>query len=149
MRKGRKAVPAVLPLLPYLRDRSIIPGNSGGNMHKLAIIALALAGFALSISSATAATVAMKDAASHQGQTVTVEGNVSMVFSTKAGTTFIDMGGDFPDQLFTVVIFPSDAKAMGDEKRFVGKTIDVTGEVKIYKGRPEIIARNPNQIRVH
>ena len=99
-------------------------------------------------SPALAATIAPKDAPAHVGQTVTVEGVVSEVFtSRRSNTTFLDMGGRYPDNVFTAVIFSSDAGKFPNVHALEGKTVDVTGPVRLYRGKPEIILHAADQIR--
>ena len=67
-------------------------------------------GLTLAAASARAQTViAAADAPKHVGETVTVEGTVSAVHTKSlSGVTFIDMGGRYPNQAFTGVIFKND-----------------------------------------
>ena len=117
------------------------------------IVCGALAGVSWTMLSSNAAeiaaprpgTVTAADAASHIGQTITVEGIVSEVHvSTRA--TFIDLGGRYPNEEFTGVIFSSDAGAFPDVEAYEGKTVDITGTVQLYRGRPEIILRAHEQV---
>src|ERR1700722_17350982 len=93
----------------------------------------------LAAASAQAQTViAAADAPKHVGETVTVEGTVSAVHTeSRSGVTFIDMGGHYPDQDFTGVIFKDDA----------GKFVDITGQLHDYKGRPETVLNDPAQLK--
>jgi len=92
-------------------------------------------------------TVTAADAAAHIGETVTVEGIVSEVHVSERAT-FIDLGGRYPNEEFTGVIFTSDAGAFSDVDAYEGKTVDITGTVQLYRGRPEIILTSPSQIRI-
>jgi hypothetical protein len=47
---------------------------------------------------------------------------------------------------FTVVVFPSGLKDVGDVRRLAGRTIEIHGAVKLYDGRPEIILNRISQI---
>src|SRR5208282_3285634 len=80
---------------------------------KMKVLILAF-GIALTATSALAQTIQPADAKKHVGQTVTVEGAVSDVHTAASGTTFIDMGGRYPDSIFTVVIFKDDASKFPD-----------------------------------
>ena len=91
--------------------------------------------------------VAAADAANHIGETLTIEGLVSEVHvSPKA--TFIDLDGRYPNEEFTGVIFTGDAGAFSNVGSYEGKTVDITGTVQMYRGRPEIILKSPSQIQV-
>ena len=51
--------------------------------------------------------ISAKDAANYIDSTVTVVDTVSGVYLSKTGTYFISMGGKYPDNAFTAVIFKS------------------------------------------
>ena len=87
------------------------------------------------------------DAANHIGETITVEGVVSEVHvSSKA--TFIDLNGRYPNEEFTGVIWSENIGAFSNVGDYEGKTVDITGTVQIYRGRPEIILRSPSQVQI-
>ncbi|MBN9579066.1 MAG: hypothetical protein J0H26_11930 [Alphaproteobacteria bacterium] len=93
-----------------------------------------------------AATVSAADAAAHAGQSVTVEGYVSEVHTARSGkATFVDLDGRYPGQAFTAVVFSSDMAAVGDVGGLAGKTMGITGQVQMYRGRPEIIVHSRAQ----
>ena len=97
--------------------------------------------------SAALNTIHPEEAASHVGQTVTVEGTVTEIHTARSGsTTFIDMGGEYPNNTFTGVIFKSDMAAVGDVSGLAGKTVDITGTVRNYRGQPEIVITSRYQI---
>jgi len=94
-----------------------------------------------------AETVPANQAQAHIGQVVTVEGAVSGIHKSNAGVTFLDIGGQFPNNAFAAVIFKDDAGKFPDVGAFGGKTVDVTGSIRLYQGRPEIILNDPAQIK--
>ena len=92
--------------------------------------------------------IAATDAPKHVGETVTVEGTVSAVHTdSRSGVTFIDMGGRFPDQAFTGVIFKDDASKFPNVESLTGKVVDMTGPVHDFKGKPETILNDPAQLK--
>jgi DNA/RNA endonuclease YhcR with UshA esterase domain len=96
-----------------------------------------------------AAVISASAAASHAGQAVTVEGQVSEVHTARSGKeTFIDIGGAYPNQAFTAVIFQPSMAAVGDVGGLAGKTVDVSGTVQTFQGKPEVIVTSRAQIRV-
>ena len=98
---------------------------------------------------AESAPIPVDDAGSHIGQTVTVEGVVSGVYTARSGSaTFIDMGGPYPVNSFAGVIFAGDAAMVGDVSSLDGKTVDLTGTIENYRGKPEIILKSAKQIAV-
>ena len=92
--------------------------------------------------------IAAADAKAHVGQTVTVEGVVSEVHTAASGrATFIDIGGRYPNNTFTAVIFSRDVTKFSNVDALDGKTVDITGPVRLHNGRPEIILNDPGQIK--
>jgi DNA/RNA endonuclease YhcR with UshA esterase domain len=92
--------------------------------------------------------IAAADAAKHVGETVTVEGTVSAVHADSgSGVTFIDMGGRFPNQTFTGVVFKNDASKFPNMESLIGKVVDITGQVHDFRGRPETILNEPAQLK--
>lgn len=90
--------------------------------------------------------VSAADAGSYIGRSITVEGVVSEVHIAERAI-FIDIGGRYPDQKFTGVVFAQDSHAFPDLRELEGTTVDISGVVRIYRGRPEIILRSADQIR--
>ncbi len=111
---------------------------------KMLVPAFALA---LLATPALAATIPPSAAKAHVGQTVTVEGAVSDVHTAASGTTFLDMGGRYPDNVFAAVIFADDAGKFPDPDSLQGKTVDITGRVRLYRGRAEIILKSAEQMK--
>lgn len=74
----------------------------------------------------------------------------SKVYGTKSleKVTFIDLGAKYPNSLLTVVIFAKDRDNFKQQPdlMYSGKNICVTGVVKEYRGKPEIIVTSPDQI---
>ena len=97
---------------------------------------------------AFAETINPADTSTHVGQTVTVEGVVSQVFtSTRSNTTFLDMDGRYPNNNFQAVIFSDDAGKFPNVTSLNGKKVDVTGAIRLYRGKPEIILKSADQIK--
>ena len=92
-------------------------------------------------------TVPDSEAATHVGQTVTVEGLVATVHVARSGTIFLNFGQPYPAQTFTAVIFRSGAGRFPDPHQWEGRRVRVTGEVRLYHGKPEIVLTVPNQIQ--
>jgi DNA/RNA endonuclease YhcR with UshA esterase domain len=118
-----------------------------GETMKALVRALVLTlGFALGAASALADVVQANDAKAHVGQTVTVEGAVSDVHTARSGNTFIDIGGRYPNNVFAAVIFAKDASKFTNVSALKGKTVDITGKIRLYRGKPEIILNAASQI---
>jgi len=88
------------------------------------------------------------DAAPHAGQTGCVSGRVLKVFASKGGNTFFDFCEDYHDCPFTSVIFSADKNKFGDLQSLAGRQIEIRGLIAVYQGRPEIVVRDPQQIRL-
>ena len=88
------------------------------------------------------------DAGSHAGETGCVSGRVLKVYTSKGGNTFLDFCEDYHDCPFSSVIFSSDKQKFGDLQSLSGRQIEIRGPITVYQGRPEIIIRDPEQIRL-
>jgi DNA/RNA endonuclease YhcR with UshA esterase domain len=95
--------------------------------------------------------VTASEAKDHVGETATVCGSVASAryaASTRGQPTFLDLDKPYPNQVFTIVIWGSNrAKFGAPEDEFKGKHICVTGEITEYRGKPEIVADKPKQIK--
>ena len=87
------------------------------------------------------------DAQKHIGANRCVIGKVLQVKLGNGGVHFFDFCEDFRICPFTVVVFPSDLKHVGDIRQLKGKQIEIEGEVKEYDGRAEIVLQRPGQLR--
>jgi DNA/RNA endonuclease YhcR with UshA esterase domain len=96
-------------------------------------------------------TIDAKDAAKHINEKVTIcEKVAGGKFLSSSNITLIDLGGSHPNELLTLLIKGDDRKKFktAPEEEFKGKTVCVTGQVIDYKGKPEIIITDPEQIKV-
>jgi hypothetical protein len=96
--------------------------------------------------------VSAEGAARHRGIFATVEGVVRNVHTARSGSaTFLDIGGVYPDNPFSAVIFADDMARVGDVSGLVGRAVSITGKIskiRMYRGKPEIIVAARNQIAV-
>jgi len=58
----------------------------------------------------------------------------------------LDFCQDYGSCSFSVVVFASDLKRIGDVSQLAGKTVEIRGEVKEYDGRTEIVLENARQL---
>jgi hypothetical protein len=86
------------------------------------------------------------DAKQHVGETKCVTGKVLRVKVGAKGVHYIDFCEDQMACPFTVVVFPSDLKDVGDVRRLSGHVIEIRGAVKLYDGRAEIVLNRVNQV---
>jgi micrococcal nuclease len=99
----------------------------------------------------SADTISPEEAINHIGQQATVCGKVASThFSsrTKGQPTFINLNRPYPNQIFTILIWGLDRSKFpgAPENYYSNKRICVSGKIQQFKGAPEIIARNANQI---
>jgi hypothetical protein len=92
--------------------------------------------------------VDFREAGQHAGQASCVTGRVLKVFTSRAGNTFIDFCEDYHDCPFTSLIFASDREKFGDPQSLAGRQIEIRGRITVYRGKPEIVLRDPEQIHV-
>lgn len=86
------------------------------------------------------------DAPAHVGETASIRGKLIDTYTSKTGTVFLNFCADYRTCPFTGVIFSSDAKKFASLEDYVGSTIMLTGKIKSYEGKAEIILENPNQL---
>jgi len=89
----------------------------------------------------------LSQAASHSGEQACVSGRVLKVFTSRSGTTFLDFCADYRNCTFTSVIFGSDREKFGNLQALTGRQVEIRGEIKPYRGQPEIVISDPGQIR--
>jgi len=98
-------------------------------------------------------TIIPEDAAKFIGQQKTVCGMVASAHyatRSKGQPTFINLDKPYPNQAFTVLVWRSDRDKFEKppETMYSGKEICVTGMIQSYQGRPEIIVKDPSQIKI-
>ena len=89
-------------------------------------------------------------AGNYYGKEVIVEGEVASTYRSKTNTVFLNFEKPYPNQCFTGVIFSSDQYKFVEypEKYYSDKRVRIRGTIKEYKGKPEIILKDPSQIEV-
>ena len=90
----------------------------------------------------------------HIGDSVKVKGKIFGVRyfeSAKNSPTLINVGGAYPNQVYTIVIFGDVRKKLGfdpEESKHAGGTAIVTGKVELYRDKPQIVITDPAQLRI-
>jgi RecG-like helicase len=86
------------------------------------------------------------------GKTVKVCSKVAGTFVTKGDkpVTYLNLGADYPNTKLTIVIFQKDLVnfPLKPSDHYKGQNVCVTGEIKQYKEKIEIIANKPEQIEM-
>lgn len=91
------------------------------------------------------------EAKQHTGERATVCGAVASTrFAQRScgQPTFLNLEKPYPNQIFTVLIWGDNRTKFGTpETKYMSKRICVSGDLKEYRGEPEIIATDPSQIK--
>lgn len=92
------------------------------------------------------------EAPAHAGEWARVCGTVASaryVAELRDRPTFLNLDRPYPDPAFTVVIRGVDRRRFGrPEKTYAGRAICATGTIELYRGRPQIVAREPSQLEL-
>ncbi len=106
--------------------------------------------------SGQSACIPSQRAAEFIGKTTCVAGKVTSVGISHSGMFFIDFdcggknataSGTKASCPFTAVVFRRDTDRTGDLRVLRGKTIELRGKIKNYKGKPEIVITSREQIK--
>ncbi|MBB1287271.1 hypothetical protein HRH25_23045 [Flavisolibacter sp. BT320] len=106
------------------------------------------------ISSHSQKDIKINELSNHTGDSVTLKGKVfgiRYLESAKNAPTFINVGGVFPNQLLTIVIWGNVRKNLGyapEEKPYVNGFAKVSGRVELFRGKPQIVITNPSQLSI-
>ena len=92
------------------------------------------------------------EAKDHIGDRATVCGKVASTHyakSSKGEPTFLNLDEPYPKEVFTILIWGSDRGKFGTpENEYRGLRVCVTGKITTYRGVPEIVAGEREQIEV-
>jgi hypothetical protein len=102
--------------------------------------------FLLAISLHASDCIPIYQASQHVGETKCVAGKVLKVKVGARGVHFLDFCEEQMACPFSVVVFPSGLKDVGDVRRLAGRTIEIHGPLKLYDGRAEIVLNRISQI---
>lgn len=111
------------------------------------LLLVLVASFAVSAQSR----ITLEEVKQHMGDSVTVCGKV---FGTRfleyanGQPTLMNMGGFYPNELITVVIYGADRKKfkVKPEEFFLSKNICVTGRIAAFKGKSQMVVTMPEQV---
>jgi hypothetical protein len=90
--------------------------------------------------------VAFADAGKHLGTEQCVSGTVLRVERGGKGATFLTFCKEAKSCPFTVVVFPTDIKKMGDIRQLEGRQVEIKGTIQDYDGRAEIVLKRTQQL---
>ncbi|HRI83847.1 MAG TPA: hypothetical protein PK536_00215 [Ignavibacteria bacterium] len=83
----------------------------------------------------------------HIGEIVTVNDIVTGVHITEK-VAYLNFGNRFPKNDFSGVVFESKFELFGDLHVFNNKRVEITGNVSIFRNKPQIILNSPEQIKI-
>ncbi|MGA8539855.1 MAG: hypothetical protein WB566_10170 [Terriglobales bacterium] len=89
--------------------------------------------------------VALAEASKHVGSAQCVIGTVIHVENGSNGVKLLNFCKQKPCP-FTVVVFPSDLKKLGDVRQLEGRQIEIKGTIQDYDGRAQIVLRRSQQL---
>jgi DNA/RNA endonuclease YhcR with UshA esterase domain len=89
--------------------------------------------------------VALAEASKHVGSAQCVIGTVIHVENGSNGVKLLNFCQQKPCP-FTVVVFPSDLKKLGDVRQLEGRQIEIKGTIQDYDGRAQIVLRRSQQL---
>jgi DNA/RNA endonuclease YhcR with UshA esterase domain len=72
---------------------------------------------------------------------------VKVAVSQRSGTHFLNFCDDYRNCPFSVVVFARDLPRVGNVRWLEGRTIEIYGKVKEYKGQAEIILNDLRQLK--
>lgn len=143
--EGGTTAPIILPRDYAARERPVTAVQLERAGVRLAVMLNTALGSP--VHSAAVQTIAPEAASSHLGETATVKGVVADVHVARSGVTFIDIGGRYPQNAFTAVIFSEDVGTFPNVDSLSGRVVEIKGLVRLYKGKPEIILRSASQLK--
>ena len=116
-------------------------------LNRLFIAMLVLLLCAIAVHADEPKVIKDSEAIQYVGKEAEVRGRVVSVTTSPFGTTFINFGGEYPNQRFAGFI--AAGSAIADDQRLTmiqGKTIGITGIVRLHDGKPEIEIVSADQI---
>jgi len=87
------------------------------------------------------------EAGDYLGKDVTVKGLVADIYKSEK-VAYLNFVEKYPENPFTAVIFASRFSSFPDIDKYEFKTVEVTGRVTSFKGKPQIILDSESQIKV-
>jgi hypothetical protein len=90
------------------------------------------------------------EAKDHVGEQATVCGKVASTryaATTRGKPTFLNLDKPYPNQIFTLLIWGENREKFGmPEEKYRDKQVCVTGKITEYRGAPEIVVSDPQNI---
>lgn len=96
---------------------------------------------------AAAECIPFTDAPQHVGESRCVAGKVVNIGQSKGGTQYLNFCADYKKCAFSVVVFPSNLKDVGDVRQLEGKDIQIFGKITTWRDRTEMVLRDVRQLK--
>ena len=128
-------------------------GGSGKSDRLLAVVFIFITFLLMPVLAwAQGQPISPEEAQGYVGKVKTVCGKVASTHyanKSKGRPTFINLSKPYPSQVFTVVIWGSDRSKFEEPPDFLyqDKEVCVTGKIAVFRGTPEIIVKDPSQIK--
>lgn len=87
------------------------------------------------------------EASAKVGKNVVLIGYVADVV-IREKVAYLNFDNKYPKHTFTGVIFASDHNKFDDIKVYKNKQVELTGLISEYRGKPQIIIKSPDQIKI-
>lgn len=120
-------------------------------IRQLVTLALCIIGVA-SAHAQTTKRLTPNAAKDHIGEQAVVCGKVASTqyaSKSKGEPTFLNLDQPYPKQVFTIVIWGDDRSRFGaPESKYRDQKVCVTGKITSFRGEPEIVANNPDQLEI-
>jgi hypothetical protein len=91
--------------------------------------------------------VSFAEVTQHLGTSQCVRGTVLHVEDGRNGGKVLNFCKEATGCPFTVVVYPSDVKKVGDVRQLEGRQIEIKGTVQEHDGRAEIVLRRTQQLQ--
>lgn len=91
--------------------------------------------------------IGVTEATNHYNEVVTVAGKIAEV-NVRSSVVILNFEKPFPDSPFSAVVFARSTNKFGPLTNLEGKDVEVSGLIKPYHGKPEIIMSNATQLTI-
>jgi len=88
------------------------------------------------------------EAPNHVGEYACVSGKIDHVYTSQKGTIFLNFCPDYKTCPFGTTIFNKDAYKFPNPKQYEGEIVEITGLIRAYQGRSQIILDDLSQIKI-
>src|SRR4030095_4275930 len=93
------------------------------------------------------AVISPLDAKDYNGKSVTVKGFIADIYQSEK-VAYLNFVEKYPDNPFTAVIFSSKFADFPGIDKYLNKNVEVTGRVSMFRGKPQIILFDPEQLKM-